>query len=85
MTVARVSQFLAKPGNPSLFTAMFATSQPTGGLTYEQAVREGVSQQAPARLALPAAPVADAVSEMWARILIGTRMRIVLDESPPGV
>ncbi len=157
VTVARGSQFLAEPGNPSLFKAMFATSQPTGGLTYEQAVWahdkaqpsrpvaavylaegspvldfpyvtatkdpakrlaladfaralrapygqqairgqglrtpdgvagpgfgpvQGVSQQAPARLALPAAPVADAVSEMWARILIGARMLIVLDESP---
>ena len=157
VTVARVSQFLAVPSNKSLFKAMFATSQPTGGLTSEQAVwahnkaqptrpvtavylsegspvldfpyvtttkdsakrlaladfarvlsapygqqairsqglrtpdgvagpgfapASGVSQRAPAMLPLPTADVVDAVSEMWARILIGARMLIVLDESP---
>ena len=38
VTVARVAQFLAVPNNRSLFKAMFSASQPTGGLTSEQAV-----------------------------------------------
>ncbi len=157
VTVARASQFLTEPGDPSLFDAMFSSSQPTGGLTAEQAVwahnkteparavtavylsegspvldfpyvmtttnsakrlaladfaRElrapygqqairgqglrtpdgvagpgfgpasGVSAKAPATLPPPSAAVADAVHQMWARILVGARMLVVLDVSP---
>ena len=157
VTVARVAQFLAEPDNNALFKAMLSATQPTGGLTSEQAVwshnntdashpvnavylsegspmldfpyvlatknsakrlaltdfakamRAPVGQQAiqsqglrtpdgaamfgfgpssgvvtepPTALPMPSVTVVDAVSQMWARILIGARMLITLDESP---
>ncbi len=157
VTVARVAQFLAEPDNDALFKAMLSASQPTGGLTSEQAVwahnntdtshpvnavylsegspmldfpyvmttkdsakrlaladfgkamqspagqqaiqslglrtpdgaamlgfgpSSGVATEPPAALPMPDVTVVDAVSQMWARILIGARMLIVLDESP---
>jgi Bacterial extracellular solute-binding protein len=157
VTVARVSQFLAEPDNNALFKAMLSASQPTGGLTSEQAVwahnntdsshpvtavylsegspmldfpyvvttknsakrlaladfakamrapagqqaiqsqglrtpdgaamfgfgpSSGVATEPPAALPMPSVTVVDAVSQMWARILIGVRMLIALDESP---
>jgi Ca-activated chloride channel family protein len=157
VTVARVAQFLAEPDNHALFKAMLSASQPTGGLTSEQAVwahnntdashpvnavylsegspmldfpyvittkdsakrlaladfarsmrapvgqlaiqsqglrtpdgaamfgfgpSSGVATEPPAALPMPSVTTVEAVSQMWARILIGARMLIVLDESP---
>jgi hypothetical protein len=42
----------------------------------------GVSTQAPAPIPLPSASVVNSVRTMWASILVGARMLIVLDESP---
>ena len=55
---------------------------PDGAAAFGFGPTSGVATEAPAALPMPSATVADAVSQMWARILIGARMLIVLDESP---
>ncbi len=55
---------------------------PDGGAVFGFGPAAGVATQAPPALPMPSALVTEAVGQMWARILIGARMLLVLDESP---
>jgi hypothetical protein len=55
---------------------------PDGAAMFGFGPSSGVVTEPPTALPMPSVTVVDAVSQMWARILIGVRMLITLDESP---
>lgn len=72
---------LTGPSGQQLIRARGLRS-PGGGATAGLRTGSGVRQRPPKIISLPTAPVANAVRDMWGRILLGARMLITLDVSP---
>jgi Bacterial extracellular solute-binding protein len=78
---ASFAQALRKPAADRAILAL-GLRTPDGTAAPGVGPAVGVSAQPPAPIPLPSPAVANAVRGMWARILIGARMLITLDESP---